>query len=495
MTFKYRFDKIKVTLFLLLCMLGLLGCKRIIAIEPPVNTVNEQNVYKADVTATAVLTGMYSGMIGNATGTAFNGAGGLSVLTGLSSDELTLYNGVADNKLIAYYKNALLAASQFNNYGAEFWGGLYSYIFICNAAIEGLNKSVSLTPSIKQQLLGEARFMRAFFYFYLVNLYGDMPLTLTTDPAINAVLSRTDQRQVYQQIIEDLKEAESLLSASFLDGSLSPYSGAVERVRPSKWAAAALLARAYLYYGNFTGDISNYAYAETQATNIINNTSFFDLPALNGIFIKNSREAIWQIQPVAPERNTEDGFTFILPQSGPNGYLNPVYLSNNLLNSFEVGDLRKSEWVSSITPVTGTATYYFPYKYKSTTTTGSATEYLMILRLAEQYLIRAEARVQQNNIDGAKTDLNAVRNRAGLLNTTASDKTEMMAAVLHERQVELFTELGHRWFDLKRTKSVDMVMNSVTPIKGGTWQTTDQLYPIPVADIIRNPKLIQNLGY
>jgi hypothetical protein len=119
----------------------------------------------------------------------------------------------------------------------------------------------------------------------------------------------------------------------------------------------------------------------------------------------------------------------------------------------------------------------------------------MILRLAEQYLIRAEARAQQNNIDGAKTDLNAVRNRAGLLNTTANDKTEMMAAVLHERQVELFTELGHRWFDLKRTKAVDLVMNSVTPIKGGTWQTTDQLYPIPVADIIRNSTLKQNPGY
>jgi hypothetical protein len=337
--------------------------------------------------------------------------------------------------------------------------------------------------------------MRAFFYFYLVNLYGDVPLALTTDPAINSVISRASEQQVYQQIIDDLLEAENLLSETFLDGSLSVYSGIPERVRPTKWAAAALLARVYLYYGKLIGDISNYANAETQATSVIDNTSLFRLPALNSVYLKNSREAIWQIQPVAPGRNTEEGFTFILPQSGPNSYLNPVYLSNNLLNSFEVGDLRKSEWVSSITPVTGTATYYFPYKYKSTITTGSATEYLMILRLAEQYLIRAEARAQQNNIDGAKTDLNAVRNRAGLLNTTANDKTEMMAAVLHERQVELFTELGHRWFDLKRTKAVDLVMNSVTPIKGGTWQTTDQLYPIPVADIIRNSTLKQNPGY
>ena len=498
MLFKYRFSNIKATVCLSLFMLSLLGCKKIITIEPPVNTVNEQNVYRADVTATAVLAGIYSVMIGNATGTAFNGVGGLSLLTGLSSDELTLFNGVADNKLIAYYKNALLAASQLSNYGSEFWGGgagLYYYVFICNAAIEGLNKSGTLTPSVKQQLLGEAKFMRAFFYFYLVNLYGDVPLTLTTDPAINAVLSRTAQQKVYQQIIEDLKEAENLLSGTFLDGSLSPYTGLAERVRPTKWAAAALLARVYLYYGNLTGDVSYYANAEAQASSVINNSALFELPALNGVFLKNSREAIWQIQPVAPGRNTEDGFTFILPQSGPNSYLNPVYLSNYLLSSFETGDLRKKAWVDSITPISGSTTYWFAYKYKATVTSSSISEYLMILRLAEQYLIRAEARAQQNNIDGAKADLNSVRSRAGLLNTTSNDKAELLAAILHERRVELFTELGHRWFDLKRTKSADMVMNSVTLLKGGTWQTTDLLYPIPVADIIRNPKLTQNAGY
>jgi hypothetical protein len=498
MLFMYRFQKIKGTICISFFMLSLLSCKKIITIDPPYNTVNEQNVYKADVTATAVLTGLYSGMMGDATGTIFTGNGSLSLLTGLSSDELTLYNGVSDNKLIAYYKNALLATSQYINYGSEFWAsgkGLYYNIFVCNAVIEGLNKSNSLTAPVKSQLLGEARFIRAFFYFYLINLYGDVPLTLTTDPAINSVMPRTAQQQVYQQIIDDLLAAENLLSGAFLDGSLSAYLGASERVRPTKWAAAALLARVYLYYGNLTGDNSNYANAETQATTVIDNTSLFGLPALNSVFLKNSREAIWQIQPVAPGRNTEDGLTFILPQSGPNSYSNPVYLSNDLLNSFESGDLRKSEWVSSITPVTVNTTYYFPYKYKSTIATGSVTEYLMILRLAEQYLIRAEARAQQNNIDDAKIDLNVVRNRAGLLNTTANDKTKLLAAVLHERQVELFTEFGHRWLDLKRTKSVNMLMNVVTPLKGGIWQETDQLYPIPVTDINRNPSLKQNDGY
>jgi hypothetical protein len=212
--------------------------------------------------------------------------------------------------------------------------------------------------------------------------------------------------------------------------------------------------------------------------------------------LKNSTEAIWQVQPVASGRNTEDGFSFILPGTGPNSSINPVYLSNQQLSSFEPGDQRKINWVGSVTPTPpGTITYYFPYKYKSSVASGSATEYLMVFRLAEQYLIRAEARAQQNNFGGAQQDLNIIRARAGLLNTTANDKSSLLAAILHERQVELFTELGHRWLDLKRTNNVDAVMGAVTPLKGGTWQTKDQLYPVPVADILKNPNITQNSGY
>lgn len=472
---------------------GIFGCKKILDIGAPVNTVNEENVYKTDVTAIAVLTGVYAEMGGGGSGTIFAGGIGMSLLSGLSADELTLYSGVGDNRLIAYYKNALVAASLLNNYGSEFWAGsggsgLYYYIFICNAAFEGLGKSTTLTPAVKQQLLGEAKFLRAFFYFYLVNYFGDVPLTVTTDPSVNAVISRTPKQQVYQQIIEDLKDAENLLSPVFLDGSLSSYLSTAERVRPTKWAATALLARVYLYIGDFVR-------AESETTAVINQTSLFGLNILNNAFLKNSSEAIWQIQPVATGRNTEDAFTFILPSSGPNGNLNQVVLSTQLLNSFEAGDLRKTNWVDSVTPPPGITTYYFPYKYKATITSGEATEYLMILRLAEQYLIRAEARAEQNNISGAQADLDVIRSRAGLAGTTANDKISLLASVLHERQVELFTEFGHRWFDLKRANTVEAVMGSVTPLKGGTWKTTDQLYPIPVSDIQMNPNLVQNLGY
>jgi len=121
-----------------------------------------------------------------------------------------------------------------------------------------------------------------------------------------------------------------------------------------------------------------------------------------------------------------------------------------------------------------------------------------VFRLAEQYLIRAEAKAQQGtDMIGAAADLNVIRNRAGLANTTASTHDDLLAAVAHERQIELFAEWGHRWFDLKRTGQVDAVMSAVTPQKNpsGTWKTYQQLYPVPQSEISKNPFLKQNAGY
>ena len=192
----------------------------------------------------------------------------------------------------------------------------------------------------------------------------------------------------------------------------------------------------------------------------------------------------------------------MIPSTGQSDY-NPVNLSQNLLNSFETGDQRAvpGNWIDSIN-ISG-ITYYFPYQYKiamqdqNVTSASDMGEYLMVFRLGEQYLIRAEARAEQNNIAGAQADLNAIRVRAGLANTTASDETSLLAAIMHERQVELFTEWGHRWLDLKRTGNVDAVMSVATPQKanGNPWQSYQQLYPLPLSDLKLDPNLIQNTGY
>src|SRR5207253_1054617 len=138
------------------------------------------------------------------------------------------------------------------------------------------------------------------------------------------------KQKVYEQIVADLKDAQNLLSSSYLDATLlKSYS---ERVRPTKWTATALLARTYLY-------MAQYANAEAEASKVIANATLFSLTPLNAVFLKNSSEAIWQLQPVQSGRNTEDAFTFILPPTGPNANVNPVYLSPQLLGAFEVKDL------------------------------------------------------------------------------------------------------------------------------------------------------------
>jgi hypothetical protein len=139
--------------------------------------------------------------------------------------------------------------------------------------------------------------------------------------------------------------------------------------------------------------------------------------------------------------------------------------------------------------------YFFPYKYRSATLNSQVTEYFMVLRLAEQYLIRAEARAQLNDIGGAQTDLNTIRTRAGLPGTNATNIASLLAAIMQERRIELFSELGHRWYDLKRTNSLNSVMAIATPLKGGTWEITDELYPLPLLEIERNINLTQNFGY
>jgi hypothetical protein len=115
----------------------------------------------------------------------------------------------------------------------------------------------------------------------------------------------------------------------------------------------------------------------------------------------------------------------------------------------------------------------------------------MVIRLAEVYLIQAEARAQQGNIGGAQGDLNLVRARAGLGPTTANDVGSLLTAILHERQVELVAEWGHRWLDLKRTGMADAVLGSEKP----GWVGYDTLYPIPAQQLTANPALVQNPGY
>jgi hypothetical protein len=441
------------------------SCKKFTEIAPPKNAILGIDVFTDSLSSTAAILGIYTTL----NSTALIG-GNATTYLGLSADEL---NKIGANNNALQLQNNLLSATN-DNTGA-LWASAYQVIAQANACLTGLKTTTAITPVTITQYSAEAKFLRAFSYFYLVNLYGDVPLVITNDYQLESNDSRKPVATVYQQIVQDLTDAQTALPVSYASG---------QYVRATKWAAAALLARVYLYQQNWAG-------AETQATSVINNSGT-SLTGLSSVFVVGSSEAIWQVQQPTSQKNAGD---FNIIYNYGYGY----YMTNSLLNAFETGDARKTAWIFSDN--SSGSTLYYPYKYKADAYSGNTTEYTMMLRLAEQYLIRAEARARQNKIPTAVTDLNVIRNRAGLANLPSSlTRAQCIAATEQERRIELFAEWGHRWLDLKRTPSLTSTGKTraddvLGALKGSNWQSTDQLYPIPYNDIKLNGKLTQNAGY
>lgn len=446
-----------VCLFLL--AVGFSSCKQFIEVPAPINQLNADVVFTDDKTATSAILGIYSDMESSSPISTY-----LTLLPGLSADELIYTSG--DQGFLQLANNSYLPN---NPYTSAVWG-IYSTVYKANACIQGIESSTRLPPAVKNQLLGEALFSRAFCYFYLVNLFGDVPLVTSLDYRINDTLSRTPSAKIYQQIILDLTQAQTLLNSSYPSDL---------RVRPNIWTATALLSRVYLY-------TNNWANAESQASSIINSGSY-TLSSLASAFLINSNETIWQLMPVNPAFNTQEGAIFI---PGDPTLIPTFPLTNDLVSAFEPGDQRLSAWTRTTT--IASQLYFYPAKYKNPGGS-TVTEDHIVFRLAEQYLIRAEARVQQDNIAGAIGDLNTIRSRAGLTLLSLSEtQDQAVAAVRQERRIELFAEFGHRWLDLKRTSTVGPVLQAFKP---ATWQSRAALWPVPQEQIILNPSLTQNKGY
>lgn len=445
------------------------SCKKFLTIPLPVNTIAGTDAYVSDQSTSGVLDYIYSNLKGN-----FSNNTGIGYNSGLYTDELQNIN-ISGIQSRAFYSNVITG-----DQGGSWWIQLYQLIGVANTTIEAMHSS-SL-PN-RNQWLGEALFDRALCYYYLVNLYGDVPLALTSDYKVNNQLSRMPKATVYSQIVADLKQAQGLLVAGYLD-----YNGntTTDRARPNLAAATALLARAYLSQGDWVN-------AEAQATSLINNTAY-KLETLTNVFLNTSRENIWGLLPFGSNLTVGDAAAYIIVPGGAlinvNVALNPL-----VVQSFENGDLRLTNWVGSASLGTPAVKYYYAYKYKVTASITSPKETLIMLRLAEQYLIRAEARARQNNLTGAAADVNVIRNRAGLSVTGAATQADLLTAILQERRVELFTEQGHRFFDLKRMGQIDAVMNTVSPQKGSAWQSYMQYWPIPISETLKNPNLTQTPGY
>lgn len=444
------------------------SCEDFVEIDPPRTEIVTESLFESDQGANSAINGLYSQLVEANTENVFNA--GLEIFTGLYSDELV---NLSDDIFRIEFESSEINPLN-SNVNTIFWESSYTIINSANSIIEGL-RGTSLNSEVRDQVLGEALFIRAMTHFYLVNLFGQIPLVLSTNIELNETISKSSVDEIYDQIEADLLEAQSLM--------LEDYSFTSNRARPNRLAATALLARLYLYLEDWNN-------AEIQATKLIERSDLYQLqPDVNNVFTPGSTEAIWNLVPEPLANQVRVAFVFNLPSFTPfSVWINA--LRPEFLDSFNSSDSRLTNWVDTIN---GRFIYPNKYKFGFGPFFPEPQEFLAVLRLAELYLIRAEARAQQGNIVGAQEDLNIIRNRAGLANTTASDQSALLDNIFLERKHELFVEFGHRWLDLKRTGRASSALSTVP---GKNWQDTDLLWPLPEEELLINPNLLpQNLGY
>lgn len=439
---------------------ALFSCNKFVEIPNSKNQIESMTVFTDSATAFASLLNTYASFASLHTNSKY---------LSLYADEYE-YTSSATS-VIEFGKSQLLIDNTINK---SLWTDLYFIIYQCNSIIESAERSTGLSLIAKRQLKAEAKFLRAFANFYLVNLYDHIPLILNTNVNSNRKAFQSPAQLVYNQIIKDLAEAKNELETA--------YKG-LGKVRANNLCATALLARVYLYQNRWIE-------AEREATTVINSDLFNPLLEPEEVFVANSREAILQFW-------TTGGFLTDIAQIIPTSATTlPVYtITQTLHQAFENTDVRKTNWIATNNVTTSNVTnaYSYIFKYKNRGAASGKPEYIMALRISEQYLIRAEARIKQNKILDAISDINIIRTRAGLLPlSTSIGEQACLDALFNERRLELFGEWGHRFFDLKRTNQLDATIGSLK----NTWNNeAAKAFPIPNSEITYNPNLIPNHGY
>jgi hypothetical protein len=443
------------------------GCLKLTDVNGPAGVVTGEQAFSNESSSDASVVGTYNKAARESN--ILNGA--ITYLPAVYADELR-YLG-SDVPIQQFYFNSINTGNKIIS--SNFWAASYSMIYNINKCLEGLNKSSTLTDDFKKSRMAECKFLRGLIYFNLTQLFGEVPLILVTDVNSNKTLGRTKISEINTNIVTDLEEAQNNLPESYIS---------TERIRPNKWAATALLARFYLYQRDWET-------AYNLATRVIE-SGMYRLPAgLDSVFLRNSTEAILQLQPIQAGYNSMDASLFIPAASAAPSYC----LTDSLIKSFDPSDKRFKHWVG-VTRVNGT-NYYYPYKFKIIPANSAGfrpVEYNTMIRLAEMYLIRAESALAQHRVANAVADVDIIRKRAGLPSVLQGNpdisETELSDTIQKERRLEFFAEWGHRWFDLRRTGKA----NDVLKYKPG-WQPADTLWPIPVSEILKNLSLTQNPGY
>jgi len=318
-----------------------------------------------------------------------------------------------------------------------------------------------LTPAEKDKVLGEAYFIRALGYFDLGRGWGGVQLQLqpTTNLSAARGIKRSTLQQTYDQVLADLIKAEELLPED-----------AGTRNRAQKSTARAIRARLHLYR-------KEWAQAINYASQVIANTKYALVTPYKTFFTApfGTTESVFELTFSANDKNSFWNLWY--PSSGGGQYtLKPSTSFVSKVNDVTIGGSRNSL-------IAGTGSNVYGVLYNSSVT---STDPSYIIRIAELYLIRAEARTHSNDLTGALADLNRIRNRAGVSNSTAATEDELILAIENENSIEFAFE-AHRWFDLVRTEKVDDML--------GITNKNYWVFPLPYSDVLSDPDVQQNDGY
>ncbi len=446
--------RINYLLALSMTLSSLTSCDSFLDVEPKASISDEQTIYDKASAETA-LRGVYNAVASaNYYGTSFQSIGYLSgdniQWTGSQSQVQEFIN----HKVNA--ENATVSNA---------WIAIYATINRANQVISKVPAVTdpTLTDALKNPIVGEAYFIRALAYFDLARTWGGVPLITqpTSTPYDNSGIKRSTQAETYAQVLKDLDAAEPLLAET------------VNRYHATRKTVWALKSRYYLYQ-------KDWAKAEEYATKVIADAANYKvLTPYNAFFASNVRgtqESVFEIFYNGTSEINDHRGQWQPQTNGGTRQWAPNDAFVTLVNDPLKGGNR-----STLVAKDNQNRWYGNLYYRSP---GSDPSY--VIRIAELYLIRAEAQAQQAKLTDAATDLNLIRSRAGLPATAAATKDELLLAVENERRIEFALE-PHRWFDLVRTGRAAAVLNITDPNR--------YLMPIPSVQLQTDKALEQNPGY
>ena len=428
------------------------SCSSYLDVKPLESISDAQTIYDKTSSETAIR-GVYSALAsGNYYGTTFQSIGYLS------GDNI---QWTGSQSQVQEFINKKVNAENSTISGA--WTAIYTTINRANNIIAKVPAVTDplLTEALKNQIIGEAYFIRALAYFDLARTWGGVPIVTkpTASPTENRGIGRSTQAETYAQVLKDLEAAEPLLPAT------------TDRYRATRKTAWALRARYHLYQ-------KEWAKAEEYATKLLTDTNYRLLKPFNTFFANDARgtqESVFEIFYSANEPNTHRNQWQPQTNGGTRQWA-PNDALVALLNDPAVGGTR-----STLVAKDNQNRWYGNLYYRT-----PAADPTYVIRIAELYLIRSEARANLDKITDALADLNAVRDRAGLVASTASNKDNVLLAIENERRVEFALE-PHRWYDIVRTGRAAQVFNLS--------DANRFVLPIPSGELLIDKSLVQNKGY